>query len=232
MFKSKWFNMVAVSTVTALVLGGCNSNSSSTQSLDLSIIHMNDVHSHVTSEDMDLEFNGTEVEAQIGGYPRAVTKIKQLQTAKENTLTLNAGDTFQGTMYYSFFKGEADSTMMNMINWDAMALGNHEFDDGDAHLASYLSQLTTLNKNTILAANIEAPVGNPLADMWSPYVIKEFANGAKVGIIGIDIVGKTKNSSNPSEEIEFSDEVQTAQKYIDELTAKGINKIVLLSHVG
>ncbi len=230
MLKKHWLNLAVAGTIASIAFTGCNS--SSDDNFELSIIHMNDIHSHVVSEDMGLEFNGTEVDVQIGGYPRAVTKIKSLQSAKENTLTLNAGDTFQGTLYYSFFQGEADSDMMNMINWDAMSLGNHEFDDGDEHLANYLSSLTTLSNETILAANIEAPEGNPLENMWSPYTIKEYADGEKVGIIGIDIVGKTKYSSNPSDEIVFSDEVETAQKYIDELTAQGVDKIVLLTHVG
>jgi NAD pyrophosphatase/5'-nucleotidase NadN len=231
MLKKHWLSLALVGTISSITLTGCN-NSSNDNNFELSIIHMNDIHSHVVSEDMGLEFNGMEVDVQIGGYPRAVTKIKALQDANENTLTLNAGDTFQGTLYYSFFNGDADSDMMNMINWDAMSLGNHEFDDGDEHLSNYLSNLTTLSHETILAANVEAPAGSPLENMWSPYTIKEFANGEKVGIIGIDIVGKTKYSSNPSDAIVFNDEMETAQTYIDELTAQGVNKIVLLSHVG
>jgi 5'-nucleotidase len=121
--------------------------------------------------------------------------------------------------------------MLNSVTWDAMALGNHEFDDGDAFLADYLSKLD-LNSSNILASNIEAPAGNVLENSWSPYTIKTFPNGEKVGIIGIDISQKTKVSSSPSDEIIFKDEITSAQKYIDELESMGINKIVLLSHVG
>jgi len=236
MMKKNWLSLAVIGTLASITLTGCNSSSddsdNTAKSLELSIIHMNDTHSHIVSEGMGLEFNGVEVDVEIGGYPRAVTKIKSLQAVNENTLTLNAGDVFQGTLYYSFFNGVADSDMMNMIEWDAMSLGNHEFDDGDQHLADYLSSLTTLSNETVLASNIEVPTGNPLENKWSPYTIKEFPNGAKVGIIGIDIVGKTKYSSNPSDEVVFKDEVETAQKYIDELQEKGVNKIVLLSHVG
>lgn len=237
--KKTWLSLAVIGTLASVSLAGCNSSSTdpndsddTAKRLELSIIHMNDIHSHIASEKMALEFGGAKVHVEIGGYPRAVTKIKSLQTENENTLTLNAGDTFQGTLYYSFFDGDADSDMMNMIAWDAMSLGNHEFDDGDQHLADYLSSLTTLSNETVLASNIEVPAGNPLENKWSPYTIKWFPNGAKVGVIGIDIVGKTKYSSNPSDEVVFRDEVETAQKYIDELQEKGINKIVLLSHVG
>jgi len=197
--------------------------------LSLSIIHVNDAHSHLDSETMKLKFDGVSTYTQVGGYARMKTKIDALQASKPNSLTLNAGDIFQGTLYYSLFKGEADAAMINTIAWDGYALGNHEFDDGDAQLATFLSQLTTVDN--ILAANIEVPNNNPLAGLWKPYFVKEF-DGEKVGVIGVDIVGKTKNSSNPSDEVVFFDEVETMQKYIDELKEQGVNKIIMLSHVG
>lgn len=198
---------------------------------NLSLVHVNDTHSHLDSETITLSIDGVSTKVNMGGYPRMVTKISELEAKKTNTLTLNAGDTFQGTLYYSLFKGEADAAMLNRISWDALELGNHEFDDGDAHLAEYLSKLD-INSSNILAANVVAPSGNVLYEKWSPYTIKNF-NGEKVGIIGIDIAGKTKNSSNPSAEIVFNDEVNTTQHYINLLkTDHNITKIILLSHVG
>jgi 5'-nucleotidase len=249
----KLLNIVAASLLLSIFIVGCsddegvlssqsnlsqasddnNSDTANTETskpLDISIIHINDTHSHVAAENTSLYFDGQKVKVDIGGYPRVVTKIKELQSSKTNPLTLNAGDTFQGTLYFTLFKGAADIDMMNMIEWDALALGNHEFDEGDKFLADYLSKLN-IESSKILAANIEAPAGNPLEKSWSNYTVKDY-DGEKVGIIGIDISQKTKVSSNPSDEIVFSDEVTTAQKYIDELTAAGINKIVLLSHVG
>lgn len=197
----------------------------------LAIGHINDTHSHLESETMDLMFNNVETRTEVGGFSRVVTKLNEIKDNNDNVLILNAGDTFQGTLYYSLFKGQADSAMLNMLDWDALALGNHEFDDGDQHLADYLDSLT-LDSSKVLAANITAPSGNPLENKWSNYTIKTFSNGEKVGIIGIDISGKTKNSSNPSDEIVFADELTTAQANIDELKSQGINKIVLLTHVG
>ncbi len=211
-------------------LNNTETNTSEAKALNLSIIHVNDQHSHIASENASFTFGNSSVKVDRGGYPRVVTKIKALQASKTNTLTLNAGDTFQGTLYYSLFNGEADAAMLNMVTWDALALGNHEFDDGDAHLASYLSKLN-LTSNDILAANVVPATGNVLNGKWSPYKIKTF-EGEQVGIIGIDIAQKTKESSSPSDEITFLDEVATAQKYIDELKTKGVNKIILLTHVG
>jgi len=196
--------------------------------LSISVIHVNDTHSHLVSESYSLEMNGVKTYVELGGYPRVVSKIKELQGSKINPLTLNAGDTFQGTLYYSLFKGKADSDMLNMITWDAFELGNHEFDDGDEALAAFLNDFNT---SVILGANIEAESGSVLDGMWVPYIIKEY-DEKKVGVIGIDIKQKTEVSSNPSDAITFYDEVTTAQTYIDELTEMGVNKIVLLTHQG
>ena len=224
---NKCLNLVASIALTLSVVG-C-SDTQKSKPLDISIIHVNDTHSHLASETYSLHFDGKKTYTEIGGYPRVVSKIKELQTTKTNPLTLNAGDTFQGTLYYSLFKGKADSAMLNMINWDAFALGNHEFDDGDAALASFLDDFNT---SAIVSANVVPQAGNILEGKWTPYIIKEYPNGGKVGIIGLDVKEKTQVSSNPSDEITFLDETQTAQKYIDILKRKGINKIVVLSHIG
>ncbi len=233
-------SVITVAFTAVMALSGCGGSDSSTpilpdeqntttaKALSLSIFHVNDTHSHLDSESYSFTINGVATTAEIGGYPRVVTKIKELQASKTNTLTLNAGDTFQGTLYYSLFKGKADSDMLNMVSWDALELGNHEFDDGDAALATYLGDL---NLKTILAANVEAKAGSVLAGKWAPYFVKEF-NGEKVGVVGIDIKQKTEVSSSPSSDITFFNEIETAQKYINELKAKGVNKIVLLTHVG
>lgn len=221
--------LTSLSALAALaLLAGCGSDSDEPKAINLKIVHVNDTHSHLDSETMSLKFGGVATDTEIGGYPRVVSKIKAVQNGGGNVLTLNAGDTFQGTLYYSLFKGKADSAMLNMITWDAFELGNHEFDDGDDALAAFLKDFTTA---PIVAANVVPAAGNVLDGMWKPYVVKKY-EGEKVGIIGIDIAQKTQVSSNPSPQIAFLDEAITAQKYIDELKGDGINKIVLLTHVG
>lgn len=197
------------------------------KSYQLSIIHMNDIHSHLEQEQIKLTFNKLKVKAEVGGMPRAIEKIESLKKQNPQSLVLNAGDTFQGTLYYSLFKGKADADMLNLVAWDAIVPGNHEFDDGDAYLAKYIDKI----KSPFVAANVVPEPQNILAGKWQPYLIKN-VNGEKIAIVGIDITDKTRDSSNPSKEIKFYNEVKTAQKYIDELSAQGINKIILLSHVG
>ena len=211
---------IPISTPTSTPIG---------KPLSMSIFHINDTHSHIDSERLSFSLEGKKTYYYTGGYPRIVSKLKALKKAKPNSLTLNAGDVFQGTLYYSLFKGKADAEAMNKVGFDAYVLGNHSFDDGDSALKTFIDRLD--NNISVLSANVIADAGNTLSNMWKPYVIKE-VDGQKVGIVGITVSQKTKESSNPSDEITFLDELATAQKYIDELKEKDINKIILLTHQG
>ena len=125
---------------------------------------------------------------------------------------------------------------MNEVCFDAFTVGNHEFDDGDSGLARFFDFLSEGNCQTsVLGANIVPEVGvsklakNTTTDYLQPHTIVEKA-GIKIGIVGIDIVSKTTVSSNPDENTKFLNEFTTAQKYVDELKSKGVNRIILLTH--
>lgn len=201
----------------------------------LTIAHINDHHSHLQAEDTSMEFNGKSTDVELGGFPRVVSKIKEISQTGKNVVKIHAGDAMTGDLYYTLFKGEADAALMNNVCFDAFALGNHEFDEGDAGLKGFLDYLQDTTCDTpVLAANVLPQIGTPLApvnqdDYISPYTIKTIG-GEQVGLIGIDIKSKTQNSSSPLPTTQFFDEVETAQKYIDELTALGVNKIVLVTH--
>jgi len=204
--------------------------------LSLRIVHINDHHSHLEEDDIAFDINGIETEFPMGGFSRVITKINELAGETDNVLKLHAGDAITGTLYYTLFNGEADAALMNQVCFDAFALGNHEFDAGDAGLKTFLDFLGGGSCDTpVLAANVVPEVGvSPLTpssptDYIQPYVVKE-VDGQRIGIIGIDIAQKTKVSSNPDETTEFLDETETAQRYIDELAADGVNKIILLTH--
>ena len=117
--------------------------------------------------------------------------------------------------------------MMNLTGFDYFTLGNHEFDAGNEGLKKFLDYL----KVPILSSNVVPNKGSILEGYWKPYAIKEI-DGQKIGIIGLDVVKKTVESSSPGKDIVFTDEVETAQKYADILKAQGINKIILISHGG
>ncbi|MGC6536012.1 MAG: NAD nucleotidase [Candidatus Puniceispirillaceae bacterium] len=204
---------------------------------DLTILHINDHHSHLEADGgLDLVLGDEKTRVRSGGFPALVTKFKELEAANQSVLKLHAGDAISGDLYYTLFKGEADAALMNEVCFDAFALGNHEFDDGDAGLKRFLDYLNDGSCNTaILGANVKPEVGvSPLTkqtatDYIIPHVIIE-RGGMKIGIIGIDIANKTKMSSSPDETTIFTDETITAQAEINILKAKGINHIILLTH--
>lgn len=202
---------------------------------DLDILHINDHHSHLKANKLDLNLGGDRTRVASGGMPAVKAAFDALAQGKANLLKLHAGDAITGDLYYTLFKGEADAAMMNAICFDAFALGNHEFDDGDSGLARFLDHLAEGDCNTpVLAANIVPAVGTPLApkavdDYFRPSVVLE-RGGERIGVIGIDIVNKTVNSSNPLPTTKFTPETASAQREIDRLRGEGINKIVLLTH--
>ncbi len=228
---NKKLSLVPVLTAV-LILGvpGCNDenkvSSTTNAPFRTHLIHINDHHSHLAEEDYDLIFDGVETRVKLGGFARVASKIKALRNRLANPLVLHGGDALQGTLYYTLFKGDADVKLMNTVGFDAFALGNHEFDDGNAVLANFLKQ----GKFQAIAANIDFSQSEVLKGLVEPYLIKE-VGGEQVGLIGIDTL-KTLYSSSPGDDLSFYDEVETATKMVKELEGKGINKIILMTHYG
>ena len=217
---------------------------------ELTILHMNDHHSHLAADDFDFDVSNlnlgatdssgaaiSEIEVKFGGFPLMVSLFekqeKKLREKGKNYLKIHAGDAITGTLYYTLFNGLADAEMMNQICFDAFALGNHEFDDGDAGLANFLDDLAATAEcdTPVLAANVKPGPDSAINSGYiQPFAIKRFGR-ERVGLIGIDIAQKTKESSNPDEDTQFLDELQTAQRYINLLRyVYRINKIILVTH--
>ena len=229
---------------TCVSLAACNSGSDDddeqvgTDPLVLNIAHINDHHSNLEPfAGTVMEFNGQQTMVELGGFPRITRLFAEAEAQTPNLLKLHAGDAITGTLYYTFYQGEADADLMNTVCFDAFALGNHEFDGGDEGLVTFLDYLNSGACDTpVLAANVKPEIGTPLApsaqdDYIKPYVIKE-VDGVRVGIVGIDITGKTQNSSRPLPTTVFENEVTAAQNAIDELQADNVEHIVLLTHQG
>ncbi|MGH1341710.1 MAG: 5'-nucleotidase C-terminal domain-containing protein [Nannocystales bacterium] len=211
----------------------------------MTILHMNDHHSHLEADDFDLDVSGLglnaeatakggaieEVEVRFGGMPMLTALFESLEAENENVVKVHAGDAITGTLYYSLFSGAADAAMMNEICFDAFALGNHEFDDGDAGLAAFLDELAVGDCSTpVIAANVAPGKESPLAEGYlQPYVIRDLG-GEQVGFVGIDIAQKTMVSSMPDEGTVLLDEAETAQSIIDELAGMEVDKVVLVTH--
>jgi len=218
---------ISISAMGATRKKTASKNKLSAKTLELNLIHINDHHSHLEEEKMDLVLNGKKVTVNVGGMPRMIQRITDLKKSSKNNLVLHAGDALSGTLYYTLFKGKADAALMNVGHFDLFTLGNHEFDDGNTVLKNFLDEL----KIPVVSANVIPDKGSILEGKWTPYVIKKI-DGQDVAIVGLDVVGKTIESSSPGKDIKFHDEVETAKKMVAELQAKGINKIIFLSHAG
>lgn len=195
--------------------------------LELTILHINDHHSHLDPEPLELKSNDKTYVIEAGGMARVASLIKTLKQRSKNPLVLHAGDAMSGTLYFTLFKGQADVELMNEIGFDAFTLGNHEFDEGDEVLARFIDKA----KFPVVTANVEALKGSVLDGKWKPYIIKEIG-GHKVGIIGLETAQKTSASSRPSSAISFYDEIFRAQRYVEELRSQEVDKVILLSHFG
>jgi 5'-nucleotidase / UDP-sugar diphosphatase len=211
------------------------------QPFELRVLHINDQHSRVAPDSgRGLILDGAPLQVSFGGFPQVVTAFRELAGDAEHVLRLHAGDAITGDLYYTLFHGEADADLMNQICFDAFALGNHEFDFGDAGLQrflDYLSKRTWDCATPALGANVVPAAGvSPLArfsphDYVLPHVVLE-RGGRRIGVIGIDVAGKTMASSSPDPGTVLLDEAESAQAAIDQLRADGVDIVILLTHIG
>lgn len=175
----------------------------------IKLIHTNDTHSYLDTSDK-----------------RAHVIQKARQTTE--TLVLDSGDVITGNPYFLVFKGEKEPILMNAMQYDAMTLGNHEFDNGSKFLADFLKQL----QFPILASNLDVSQDNALKKVKTilPYLIKQL-QGIKVGLFGL-VTPTTPSSSSPSPDIIFQDPIVVAKQMVSTLRQQGVDVIVLLSHLG
>lgn len=228
----------------AAALGACGGSGEEPRPLDLTILHINDHHSTLESRSRTLKLSAggaaaLDVAVDAGGFPRVTAAINELAARSPNVLKLHAGDALTGTLYFNRAgaDGEADAAMMNTVCFDAFTLGNHEFDKGDAGLKGFLDLLRKGTcKTPVLSANVQFGSGSALNPARAPGHVSPSTvverDGQKIGIVGLTIAQKTKASSSPDKDTTFEDETTAAQREIDALRAKNINKIVLLSHIG
>jgi len=190
----------------------------------IKILHTNDTHAHVDSHEVGY---GKDTE-EVGGFPRIISFVKSVREKDKNTLLLSAGDVFQGTLYFNFFRGLADYEFMNMAGYDAACFGNHEFDEGPSWLLEAVEKLNCEKVNcNVLFGKSYAGVANKV----KPYVIKE-VNGLKIAIIGAvtQNLFTLVNSKNLTD-LELVNPVEAIAPIVKELRPK-VDMILVLSHMG
>lgn len=159
-----------------------------------------------------------------GGYARIKTKVNELRKKNPDNLWLNAGDEFQGTLYYSFYGGEKIAQTINDLKFDAMTLGNHEWDGGDDNLGRFLKNLTF----PIVSCNVKS-TQKDLNETIKNYHIFEKYDLAVIGAT----TETTPSIANVGKGTTFLDPIPEIQKTIYEIrnTTK-VKRIVALTHLG
>ncbi len=188
----------------------------------LSLMHTNDTH------------------ASLDNIAKMVTAVKQVRTVKPDALLVSAGDVFSGTLYFNEFKGLADLEFMNLMKYDAMTFGNHEFDMGTSVLNDFVEKA----EFPFVSANVDFSADAYLSDKFNNEVsttagnngeiykgIVKVVDGEKIGIFGLT-TAETVEISSPGDDVVFGDYIEAAKEAVAAFEAAGVNKIVALSHLG
>ncbi|MGK2229385.1 MAG: 5'-nucleotidase/UDP-sugar diphosphatase [Devosia sp.] len=197
----------------------------------LNILHINDFHSRfdpISKYDADCNAEDDAAGECFGGIARLKTIIDDTRAkyADGNSLLLSAGDNFQGSLYYTTYKSKVVSDFFNQMGFDVVATGNHEFDDGPAEFMKFIEAA----EFPIIGGNFDVTRDENLAGKIKGSIVVE-VGGEKIGIIGAT-TEDTPDISSPGDDVEFTDTIQYVRGASEALDAAGVNKIIVLSHIG
>jgi 5'-nucleotidase len=161
----------------------------------------------------------------IGGYARVVTTIKELMKSEENPIYLNAGDNYQGTLWYNIGRWNVTNEFLNMLPADAQTIGNHEFDHGIDGIVPFLKN----TKTPVVIANVDDSNEPSFQGTYNKSIVIE-KYGKKIGVIGAilrstDTIARTEN-------VRFFDETTKIREEAARLKANGVKIIIALTHCG
>ncbi|KAK0105754.1 hypothetical protein ONS95_004273 [Cadophora gregata] len=191
---------------------------------NISFYHINDVHAHLD----EFRASGTDCTNKtlgcFGGYARVKTVIEESRKGHNDSLFLNVGDEFQGTLFYSYYGGEKIAETLNQMGFDGMTLGNHEFDGGPDKLGAFLENLTF----PIISANIQSN-NSILNATIKPFHIYPQYELAVIGVTTED----TPSISSSGPGTTFSNAIEAVQRTIDLIkSTTNITRIAAITHIG
>ncbi|GIU34700.1 bifunctional metallophosphatase/5'-nucleotidase [Shewanella schlegeliana] len=216
----------------------------------LKLAHINDTHSHFDASRIQFTIDALQKELTLyshsGGYARIAYQLKQARAAakdnQQSFLFLHGGDSFQGTLYFNEFKGKANSDLLNMLEPDAMVLGNHEIDAGSEPVVDFLNDI----RFPLMAGNMDLSQecqkkkvrlsGHPNLLDFDPNsqtakVLLKPLQDKQVAIIGITL-DQMKEIASPDEDTHFVSAIETTRRTVAQLKTQGIDHIIVLSHLG
>ena len=206
-----------------LTLGGLGFNSCSTsQAKHVTILHTNDVHSHIDAfPNNHADFPG------LGGLARRAGLVDTIRKENPNTLLLDAGDIFQGTPYFNFYGGELEFKLMSMLNYDAATIGNHDFDNG---IGGLLAQLPNAKFDFIIA---NYDFSNTVLDGFTKPYKTYLKDGIKIGVYGLGIELDGLVTKRLYQETEYLNPMEIALDMERRLKEdEKCDLVICLSHLG
>jgi 5'-nucleotidase len=220
--KRRTFVKNTAASATFVSIGGLQLSCKKKNTTKITILHTNDVHSHIEPFGKNSGEN-----ANKGGVARRATIIDKLRRENANTLLLDAGDIFQGTPYFNYFGGELEFKLMSMLKYDAATIGNHDFDNGIEGLYNMLPHakfdFLSANydfKNTIMNTHVK------------PYKIFN-KSGIKIGVFGLGVELKGLVDKKAFKETNYMDPIEISQDMSRILKIeKGCDLVICLSHLG
>ena len=188
----------------------------------ITILHTNDVHSHIEAFPADdAKFPNQ------GGVSRRYTLIEAIRKENPNTLLLDAGDIFQGTPFFNFYGGELEFKLMSKLKYDAATLGNHDFDNG---IDGFYAQLPHADFSFI---NSNYDFSNTLIDGKVKDHQIFIKDGVKIGVFGLGIELDGLVSKNNYKETKYLNPVEIAQEMTKKLKQQEkCDLVICLSHLG
>ena len=189
---------------------------------NLTILHLNDTHSHI-----DPERSGKNVGQ--GGVIEQAAFIDSVRVAdgRKNVLLLHAGDFSQGSSYFTELHGDIEVDVINAMQYDAVTLGNHEFDNGMDELARRIRNLDV----PVVCANYDF-TGSPIDGLVKPYVVLKKA-GKRIGVIGLLTDVSTVVDRSVADKMKYFDPIETSNRYSEYLKKeKKCDLIICLTHLG
>ncbi|KAL3266931.1 hypothetical protein HHI36_011081 [Cryptolaemus montrouzieri] len=215
--------LIFVTSVTSIC--ALPSFETDTDTFELSVVHLNDFHARYEQTNKasgKCKDNTT----CIAGLGRIKTEIDEILKEKPDSLVLNAGDNFQGTIYYNIFKYNITARFLNTIPFDAIVLGNHEFDDGIDGVTPFMKMLNA----PIILSNVNDTLEPRFQGLYRKSVVVE-RNGRKIGLIGVII--KSCNEISNTEDLIFLDESESVNREAERLVREeGVFTNIVVSHSG
>ena len=218
------FRLLGSAATLALLAGG-----GAQADYTLTILHTNDFHARfepISKYDSGCSAADDAEGKCFGGSARLMTAINEAKARTNNWILVDGGDQFQGTLFYTYYKGKLAAEMMNQMGYTAMTVGNHEFDDGPEVLAGFMEAI----EFPIVMSNADVSREPLLAGKLPKSVVIE-RGGERLGLIGLT-PQDTDELASPGPNVTFTDPVGAVQAEVDRLTAEGVNKIIVLSHSG